>query len=529
MLRIIFGTSVMVLLVAGFPTGRECSAGPVAAQEKDDQIYVPKDLDDCFARLKKILKPEDVEKIKRGTEQDMIDYHFGLGLWIRNNWGLWKGGRLAKWFNEQGIHHPDDMSGIVLHSFWRHLNSKPIELDKQVKYYQDYWKQVRVDNEREKARVKRAVVKIRGMMMGISLTATSLPTLAIPNRNGDGIRARLLARFGNNVLLAVRKGPCEDFTAPGYYLDLDENKIHPVTIPEIEDQLCAVVAGGVAYFSGVTKGVTVLAAVNGKARTLIALPETKCAPQLGIDGGNLLAVYRRSVYRLQGTKWSELYKGGIDLPKSGPPPRRFGHRIFFRDEGRGECDKRLWWLELGMRPRLVSLDDDVGVVGLEGPRWENTSSYCVTPAGDLWATAGSFVSAESLVKRSASGKYEVAVINSRLRFDGELLGSASSTAELPVSAVASGVKGDLLLAGDRGIYTLNGNRLQQVVAFGNVCRGPSEPNLPWHGCPSDILQLDENRYLVSGLFEGVYLIQRTVSHEWIAVSLDETIGKPVTF
>jgi len=66
-------------------------------------------------------------------------YHMSMGLWMRNNWGLWKGSRLAKWFNAQGIIHPDDMSGIILTSFWRHLNNKPIGLDEQVKFYQDWW------------------------------------------------------------------------------------------------------------------------------------------------------------------------------------------------------------------------------------------------------------------------------------------------------------------------------------------------------------------------------------------------------
>jgi hypothetical protein len=32
------------------------------------------------------------------------------------------------------------MSGIILHSFWRHLNAQPIKLDEQVAYYQKYWK-----------------------------------------------------------------------------------------------------------------------------------------------------------------------------------------------------------------------------------------------------------------------------------------------------------------------------------------------------------------------------------------------------
>ncbi len=97
------------------------------------EIYIPKDLEDRIVELKKLLKPEDIEKMKAGTENEMIQYHFGLGMWMRNNWGLWRGSRLARWFNAKGIKHPDDMSGIILYSFWRHLNQKPIALDEQVK------------------------------------------------------------------------------------------------------------------------------------------------------------------------------------------------------------------------------------------------------------------------------------------------------------------------------------------------------------------------------------------------------------
>lgn len=121
--------------------------------EQKDEIYIPKDLDDCFVQLKKQLTPEDIEKMKTGTEDDMIQYHFGLGMWMRNNWGLWGGSRLSKWFNAQGINHPDDMSGVILDSFWRHLNQKPIKLDEQVKYYQDYWKKqetIQQETERDK-------------------------------------------------------------------------------------------------------------------------------------------------------------------------------------------------------------------------------------------------------------------------------------------------------------------------------------------------------------------------------------------
>ena len=115
---------------------------PAPAQQSEtpqETVYIPQDLDDCFVQLEKLLSPQDLATLRDRSEDDMIRYHFGLGMWMRNNWGLWGGSRLAGWFNERGIFHPDDMSGIILDSFWRHLNDRPIELEAQIKRYQDYW------------------------------------------------------------------------------------------------------------------------------------------------------------------------------------------------------------------------------------------------------------------------------------------------------------------------------------------------------------------------------------------------------
>jgi len=44
------------------------------------QIYIPKDLDDCFVELDRMLHPKFIEKFKAGGEAALIDQHFGLGL-----------------------------------------------------------------------------------------------------------------------------------------------------------------------------------------------------------------------------------------------------------------------------------------------------------------------------------------------------------------------------------------------------------------------------------------------------------------
>lgn len=100
---------------------------------------VPTNLEECFAALEKKLSKEDLEKMRKGTERDLSAHHFGLGAGMRNAWGLWGASPLARYFNGLGIHHADDMSSIILTSFWRHLNGQPIELEKQVAFFGRYW------------------------------------------------------------------------------------------------------------------------------------------------------------------------------------------------------------------------------------------------------------------------------------------------------------------------------------------------------------------------------------------------------
>ncbi|MBQ4804539.1 hypothetical protein J8L88_16885 [Aquimarina sp. MMG015] len=103
--------------------------------------YIPTDLSDAIAYFE-CKTPEKILKEFENKEETEATsgLHFSTGMSIRNNWNLWSGtSKISKHFRELGIHHPDDMSGIILTSLHRKLNGKSIELDKQIKYYQNYW------------------------------------------------------------------------------------------------------------------------------------------------------------------------------------------------------------------------------------------------------------------------------------------------------------------------------------------------------------------------------------------------------
>jgi len=79
--------------------------------------------------------------LNRDEDTFIASCHPGLGTWIRNNLELWYDGPPVKYFNDIGIYHADDMSGIILTSLWRKYHKVDIDLDGQVKEYRDHWEE----------------------------------------------------------------------------------------------------------------------------------------------------------------------------------------------------------------------------------------------------------------------------------------------------------------------------------------------------------------------------------------------------
>jgi len=111
-------------------------------------VYIPKDLNDCHKELDRMLHPDARlflgGKLPGLSQEDKYKFeegygHLGIGMWIRNNWGLWKGSHLAKHFNAMGIKHPDDMSGIILASYRAKLLNKKYDIDADIRMFKTYW------------------------------------------------------------------------------------------------------------------------------------------------------------------------------------------------------------------------------------------------------------------------------------------------------------------------------------------------------------------------------------------------------
>lgn len=135
-------TSILLLVVL---TG--CSLSLRSFKSEIDGVYIPKNLTEAINELDKKLSDSVKSEISSLTENEFqANAHFGIGLWMRNSWNLWASSRLYRYFRRKGIKHPDDMSGIILTSYYRELTGKDVELDKQIRKYKAYWREEKEKN-----------------------------------------------------------------------------------------------------------------------------------------------------------------------------------------------------------------------------------------------------------------------------------------------------------------------------------------------------------------------------------------------
>lgn len=106
----------------------------------DQTKGIPKNLKESFVVLDSLTSPKFKQYLECVEEDALINFHFGLGMWLRNNWGLWAGSELNTYFQERDIFHPDDMSSIIITSYYRYIHQKELKLDEQVDFFKQYWK-----------------------------------------------------------------------------------------------------------------------------------------------------------------------------------------------------------------------------------------------------------------------------------------------------------------------------------------------------------------------------------------------------
>ena len=109
---------IAVFFITMWMTTPEIKTDPFLLNQENWPVTVEEAVRDILPRITPYEKLEMMV-----TNKDHLNsMHFGLGLWIRNRYGLWRG-------NEKLILsacgfpcHPDDASGKILEAIWQALH-----------------------------------------------------------------------------------------------------------------------------------------------------------------------------------------------------------------------------------------------------------------------------------------------------------------------------------------------------------------------------------------------------------------------
>ncbi len=487
--------------------------------------YVPADLDDAIRVLKQNLTPDQREAIKASP----ILCHRSIGMGIRNSWGLWRDSSLARWFLEKGVQHPDSMSGIILDAFAAHAAGLPFDLDQAVQQAIDGAKRIREMYEKMEVQGKEISQKIQRAMMNIQVEGEPEQIVRMPDRSKwSGIRVRYMAPFANGILLMGKAFHDGHYILKTYFLNLTKGLISHVKVPGIDLIEGCQVFGESAYISGLSQsGSQVLIRTDSLSLHSMQLPPGTGTLRLGRDGNRLLAVRPHGVYRLEGDIWEFLAEFKAAVPDALHPPLRWGNRIYIRDEGIHESDKRLWWIDIEKPDEITNFDKDSGLISPNGPRWESIFSFVTDSSGALWLAPH-----YSLVRWDSEVGYRVWLINGAPTFEGELLKLTKTNDELGyifitgIDVLPDGK--ELLLYGPTGLYRLTGTKIAPVLGFQNMAqyvetrRQTGIPN--WTYEPAYLLPLKEDGYLFGATFDGVYSLTKGPDGKYAFAALDEVFG-----
>jgi hypothetical protein len=435
----------------------------------------------------------------------------GVGIWLRNS--LRDKGPLYQHLATLGFTHPDHMASAIVTVYWRRLHHRPLDIESLAKASAEWPARMAKQQAAMAAQEKQIASRMKAMVMNLAVAPFAKHALSLAPRKSGGLRARYLAPHAGGVLIGVRLNTDPGLLSP-YFFDR-AGRLHPARIQGVDDVRSFVVAADGLWVAGLAGDRPVLLRI-GARREVLEFPRPALA-QLGIDDqGRPIAVYSDAVFRWSDDGWT-LARQGLKLPPSVVPPRIIDSTLFVRGEGHGENDKRLWWTRIDRDEPLIAHDQAIGF------GWFDAPSYASARTGEFWLTTGNVAfGGWTVVRRSRDGEYRLATVSGQARY---LEGETEPTVNISAVAALSG--GEIVGAGSTGFYRIDATQIVPLARFGKASQITAD-NLVWRWDPSNILQLSPKRFLISGLFGGIYLLD--VSDRGYALTeLDERIGSPVEF
>lgn len=86
------------------------------------KLQWPETVDQAVGVLLGLLPDGEKAKIAAMSQDDLVALHLGMGMWIRNNLGLWSENRAL--LESARAQNPDDASAVIIDALWQRLREE---------------------------------------------------------------------------------------------------------------------------------------------------------------------------------------------------------------------------------------------------------------------------------------------------------------------------------------------------------------------------------------------------------------------
>jgi len=497
--------------------------------------YVPADLDSAIEHLKTTLPTSDIEFIKTASDSDIAGLHHGFGTGLRNSWGLWGGSRLAKWFNKIGIHHPDDMSGLIISSLVTDLRGEPRNFEKEVANYIKYWEEAKeFEKQEEKEKLVRKTRRDEAML-GWKWKGIDAPTVELPKRP-DWNQVWGIQPFDTGFILITKKWR-RSFNSTWhdgiYFLKTPNSPLQPVKVEDCQNIEDVVYLNGKTNWlcSNVMNEWSLLTTQNKKLinKKPIELTSEFQWLRLGISGKKLLLISEQRIYKQSENDWNEVYKASSPdrkypqfdfdwrdrdeseffFPHRGKTPIEFAGHVYFQVRKSGN-ESSLYRLDINRKDEDLEEVRDFFVLDYIGRYVFHVSDIAIDKDNTLWVgTSGN----DHIFNISSKGKTRIGSVFGDIGIKGSIDDHKKPKdwrKRLPTGAILIKDEG-MYLAGTDGIVLMRDDKVTPTVYFTypeGVDRTPytSSPQYSYHVRPQRLEMFQDGSFILGDMYDGVYVL-----------------------
>lgn len=474
----------------------------------------PKNLTECNTYFDKKLHPKDIRQIKNLSEDGLVSLHMSMGMSIRNSWI--HGNRnpeLISYFSMMDIHHPDDISTIIIKNYWHYLNKTMFDLTSEIAHYHEYWKRSYEESKRMQEKTTIIEQKFAENYVNIKYNNKSPFTLKLPDyKNDSWVFSNEFIKYKNGYIinsLTTSPGTKTEISYRYFYINLKTNQLVKLKFKAFDSVQSVININSTLYIAGKKNNKLKITSQTGEKVTPLSLSISKEKNltllnnwiKLGARNDTLFALQPNGLFFYNGKNWE--HKEQFDFENIFK--KHFETTPLIPTENIKITSQKLYFLQEVLQMRNCSLlEFDFRKKELS-EFWEKhnlsdnyhqeISTY--TTINDSTLMLASERAGNNILLSEKDIDLKIYLHNGKVKSD--------TINNLNIRKVLTTNDG-LLLIGENGLFDLKNNEITRLTTFENteqtINNGKSRSHFKFYPRSCEIIA--EEEYLIGGMFGGLY-------------------------